>query len=63
MFHILLLGIAGSSSWPLANLLAKFEPARLALGWLALRKARPEDVPAVMESLAKWRSPSREKRK
>jgi hypothetical protein len=41
---------------------AKFEPARLWLEDQAIKKPRPEDVPAVMDALAKWQSPSRRKR-
>jgi hypothetical protein len=46
-----------------AGLVGKFEPTRLLLGWQGIRKARPEDIPAVVEALAKWRSPQQAKRK
>lgn len=44
-------------------LVRKIEPTRLLLGWLAIRRARPEDVPDVMKWAAKWESPSRSKRR
>jgi hypothetical protein len=47
--------------WFVTNLVKRFEPARLLLGWQAIRKARQEDVPAVMEASAKWQSPRRAK--
>ncbi len=52
-----------SALWSVISLVGKFEPARLLLGLQALRRARPEDVPAVMEALAKWQSPSPARRR
>lgn len=60
MFHLFLLAAASCST---AALIGTFEPARLLLGLLALKRALPEDVPAVTEALSKWRSHSRSKRK
>ncbi len=59
MFHLLIL----PSLWFVTGLAGKLEPARLLLGWQAIRKARPEDVPTVIEALAKWQSPPRAKRR
>jgi hypothetical protein len=63
ILHLLTLLGATCCSWPVVGLAGKFEPARLILGWLAIRKARQDDVPAVMDRLAKWQSPPRAKRK
>jgi hypothetical protein len=63
MLHLLVLGAAGICSWPAAGLVGKFEPARLLVSLVALWKARPEDVPAVMEWAAKWQGPGRVKRR
>ena len=55
MFHLALL----SALWSVISLVGKFGTRAVAfLGLQALRRARPEDVPAVMEALAKWQSPS-----
>ncbi len=62
MFHLAMLGIA-SFLWAVTGLVGKFEPVRLLLGWQAIKKVRPEDVPAVVEALAKWHSPQRAKRR
>jgi hypothetical protein len=63
MSHLVVLGTAGLSSWSAAGLVGKFEPARLLVSLVALWKARPEDVPTVMEWAAKWQAPGRVKRR
>ena len=49
--------------WSVLAPVRRIELTRLLLGWLAMRKARPEDVPVVMKWAAKWESPSRSKRR
>jgi len=57
--HLYLLSIISLA----IGLVGKFEPARLFLGWQALKKARPEDVPAVLEASARWQHPRRTKQR
>jgi hypothetical protein len=47
--------------WPIARVVAKCDLVRLTLGRQAIKAARPEDLPAVMEALAKWKSAPRRK--
>jgi hypothetical protein len=63
MVHLFDLLAASCSSLSVVSLVGKFEPARLLTVWAALWKARQEDVPAIMESAAKWQSPPRAKRR
>ena len=59
MVHLFLLGGSSCS----VVLVGIVELVRLLIGRHGIGKARPEDVPAVMEALAKWRSPWHWKRK
>jgi hypothetical protein len=63
MLHLFMLGTAGICSWPIVSLVGKFEPVRLWVTLVALKRARQEDVPAVMEWAAKWQGPARSKRR
>jgi hypothetical protein len=63
MIHLFVLLAASCGSWPVVRLVGKFEPARLVVSLAAIWKARPEDVPAVMEWAAKWQGPGRAKRR
>ena len=49
--------------WAVASLVGKFEPVRMLVAWQAIRKARPEDIPAVVAALAKWQDPGQVKRR